>query len=139
MWYSLLADVVVALHIAYIAYVLGGLLVILAGLIRKWEWVRNPWFRVTHLTAILIIALELIFKASCPLTVWEMQLRAAAGQPVIEGTFIGRLMHYLIFAAVPGWVAEVVYIGFAVAIVITFVLAPPRFTAHRTTLHRRRA
>ena len=139
MWYTLLADAVVGLHLAYIAYVLGGLLVVLVGLIGKWEWVRNPWFRLTHLTAILIIVVELVFQASCPLTIWEMRLRAAAGQPVIEGTFVGRLMHYLIFAAVPGWVAEAVYIGFAVAIVITFVLAPPRFRAQRTTLHRRRA
>ena len=139
MWYSLLADAVVALHLAYIAYVLGGLLVVLVGLIGKWEWVRNPWFRLTHLTAILIIVLELVFQTACPLTVWEMQLRGAAGQPVSEGTFVGRLMHHLIFAAVPGWVAEAVYIGFAVAIVITFILAPPRFRAQRTTPHRRRA
>jgi hypothetical protein len=125
--YSLIADLVVAVHIAYVAYVLGGLLVILVGLIRKWRWIRSPWFRLTHLTAILIVVLELVFKTSCPLTVFEMRLRAMAGESVSAGTFVGRLMHYLLFAAVPGWMAEVIYIGCAVAIALTFVLAPPRW------------
>ena len=126
MWYSLLADVLLAIHLAYVAYILLGLVLIWAGLWRKWNWVRNLWFRLTHLAAILIVALELIFKTRCPLTVWELGLRSLAGQPVSEATLIGRLMNYLLFIMVPGWMAQLIYIGFALAIVLTFVLAPPR-------------
>jgi len=126
MWYSLLADLIVALHVAYVAYIIVGLVLILVGLWRKWGWVRNPWFRLTHFAAILIVVLELIFKTSCPLTVWEVELRALAGQPVSEATFIGRLLHHLLFVAVPGWMAQAIYIGVALAITLTLVLAPPR-------------
>ena len=127
MWYSLLADLVLAIHIAYVAYILLGLALILAGLWRKWNWVRHRWFRLTHFAAILIVVLELIFKTSCPLTVWELELRLLAGQPVSEATFIGRLMHYLLFVAVPGWMVQAIYIGGALLIALTFVLAPPRW------------
>jgi hypothetical protein len=103
-----------------------GLLLILVGWWRQWNWIRRPWFRFTHLAAILVVVLELIFGTNCPLTVWEVNLRALAGQPVSEATFIGRLLHYLLFVAVPGWMAEVIYIICALVIALTFVLAPPR-------------
>lgn len=125
MWYGLLADLVLAIHVAYVAYILLGLVLILVGLWRKWHWVRSPWFRLTHLAAILVVVLELIFKTNCPLTVWEVKLRLLAGQPVSEATFVGRLMHYLLFGAVPGWVAPVIYIGCALAIGAAFAIAPP--------------
>jgi Protein of Unknown function (DUF2784) len=126
MWYSLLADLVLAIHIAYVAYILLGLVLILVGWRRNWNWVRNPWFRFTHLAAILIVVLELIFQTSCPLTVWELELRSLAGHPVSEATLIGRLMHYLLFVAVPGWIAQAIYIGAALLIAATFVLDPPQ-------------
>lgn len=131
MWYSLLADLVVAAHTAYVAYVLLGLPLTLWGLRRGWGWVRNPWFRLTHLAAILVVVLELLFKLACPLTVWEVELRALAGRPVSEATFVGRLMNYLLFAAVPAWVSNALYVGFALAIALTFVLAPPRWRGGR--------
>jgi hypothetical protein len=127
MWYSLLADLIVTIHTAYVAYILVGLVLILVGWRRKWSWVRNPWFRLTHLAAILFVVLELIFKTSCPLTAWEVALRSLAGQPVSEATFVGRLMDYLLYVAVPGWMAQAIYIGVALAIALTFVLAPPRW------------
>ena len=126
MWYSLLADLVVTVHTAYVAYVLVGLVLILVGVGRRWGWVRNPWFRVTHLAAILVVVLELLFETDCPLTVWEVRLRSLAGQPVSEATFVGRLMHQLLFVAVPGWIAPLIYVGCALLIAAAFVLAPPR-------------
>lgn len=127
MWYSLLADLVLAVHLAYVGYVLLGLVLILVGVRRGWRWVRNPLFRVTHLAAILVVVLELIFQTNCPLTVWEVNLRALAGQPVSEATFVGRLMHYLLFVAVPGWMAPLIYVGCALVIGAAFVLAPPHW------------
>jgi hypothetical protein len=51
--YALLADLIVAIHIAYVVYVVGGLVAILMGAWRGRTWIRNPWFRITHLVAIL--------------------------------------------------------------------------------------
>lgn len=127
MWYSLLADLVVIIHIAYVAYIVVGLLLILAGLWRKWNWIRNLWFRFTHLAAILIVFFELIFQAWCPLTVLELQFRSLAGQPVTEVTFVSRLMYYLLLGGLPASVTNSMYIVFTLIIAIIFVLAPPRW------------
>jgi Protein of Unknown function (DUF2784) len=131
MWYSLLADFIVSIHIAYVAYIIGGLILILAGWKHKWNWIRNPWFRFTHLAAIIIVVLELLFKTACPLTVWEMEFRSLAGQPVSEATFVGRLMNHLLFVAVPAWVSNAMYIGFALVIAVIFVLAPPHWSRNK--------
>ena len=127
MFYTLLADLVVALHVFYVAYVLLGELVILFGLAFRWGWARNRWFRLTHLTAILIVAVEAMASVECPLTTWEDNLRAMGGQTVTEGTFIGRIMHGVLYYDAPPWVFTAAYISFAVLVLGTLFLAPPRW------------
>ncbi len=127
MWYSLLADLVVVIHIAYVAYIILGITLILVGLKCKWNWVRNPWFRLTHLAAIFIVVLEIIFKTTCPLTVLESKFRSLAGQPVTEATFVGRLLHYVLSGWLLGSVTNSVYIVVGVVVALMIVLAPPRW------------
>jgi hypothetical protein len=128
MSYATLADFLVAFHAAYVAFVVVGLLIIWIGWARGWQWVRNLWFRTVHLIAIVVVGVEAIFAIECPITVWERQLREAAGQPVSDATFIGRLFHNLLFYEhVPPWVFTVLHIGCALLVIATFVLAPPRF------------
>ncbi|HWS85857.1 MAG TPA: DUF2784 domain-containing protein [Pyrinomonadaceae bacterium] len=126
MWYRLLADLVVVLHVAYVAYIVVGFALILAGLVRGWAWARNPWLRLSHLAAILIVVLELIFKTTCPLTVLEFKLRSLAGQPVTEATFVERMMYHALSGWLPGSVTIWIYVVVALVITVTFVLAPPR-------------
>ena len=126
MWYGLLADLVVLIHIAYVAYIMVGLALILAGWKRGWNWVRNPWFRLTHLAAILFVILELILKTTCPLTRLELWFRSLAGQPVSGATFVERLMHYILSGWLPGSVSNSAYVVVALVILVTFILAPPR-------------
>ena len=126
MGYGLLVDSVVAVHVLFMVFVVFGELLILAGIERRWNWVRNPWFRLAHLAAILIVALETLAGSACPLTVWERDLRVLAGQPVTDATFIGRIMHGVLFYDLPSWVFTAAYLTFCALVVATFVLAPPR-------------
>lgn len=127
MWYALSADALVGIHILYVAYILAGLVLILVGLRRKWNWIRNPWFRITHLVAILIVIYEIIVKANCPLTTWEMKLRATAGQAVNQTTFMDRLLSFILVADAPHWLVSGLYFAFGLAITLLFVFAPPRW------------
>src|SRR5437660_2262512 len=113
MGYSLLADLVVAIHVAYVSFVLFGQLAICLGLLLRQGWVRNFWFRSAHLLAIGIVATEALLNIQCPLTVWEDRLRALAEQEVAEGTFIGRWLHDLMFYNVEPQVFTIIYIAFA--------------------------
>jgi hypothetical protein len=126
MWYGVLADVVVAVHLAYVCFVVFGQAAILLGLCFRWRWVRNPWFRGVHLLLIGIVAAEAILDMTCPLTLWEYRLRDLAGQETSEASFVGRLLRRLFFFDWPPWVFTCLYVGFALVVLATFVLAPPR-------------
>src|SRR3954454_23001308 len=100
-WYTFLADVLVGVHVAYLAFVAVGLLVILVGIACRWGWVRNFYFRPLHLLAIAIVAFEAALQITCPLTTWERQLRAAGGQETADISFMGRLFDNLLFWHMP--------------------------------------
>jgi hypothetical protein len=124
--WSLLADLVVASHVGYVAFVLLGLLLVLIGGWRGWHWVRNPWFRMIHLTMIAIVVLESLLGIVCPLTTLEDYLRGRAGQTVQQGSFLGRTLHDLIFFDAPPWVFTCAYTTFGTLVVLTMFLIPPR-------------
>ena len=127
MWCSTLADFLVAVHVAYISFVVLGQLAILVGIGRGWRWIRNGYFRVAHLAAIVAVGLEAAFGIECPLTTWEADLRTLAGEQVAEASFVGRLLHRAIFIDVPPWALNALHILFAIVVIATFVLAPPRW------------
>lgn len=125
--YGFLADVMVTVHVGYVLYVLVGEVLILAGWGLGWGWVRNFWFRATHLVAIGVVVFEEFFGIRCPLTVWEEQLRVLAGQPVTGETFVGRLFHALLFYEdAPQWVFAATHAAVGAVVLATFVLCPPR-------------
>ena len=77
-----LAALVAVLHGAAVAFLVCGSLLAL-------RWPRLLWLHVPLALAILAIYLT---GSDCPLTTWELELRAAAGAPGYRGGFIG---HYV--------------------------------------------
>lgn len=89
MHYRLLADAVLVLHLAFVAFVaLGGLLVL--------RWPRLAWL---HVPAVVWgVYVELAGKP-CPLTPLEQRLRVAAGQGGYEGGFIDHYVTLWLYPA----------------------------------------
>src|SRR3989442_14900519 len=54
----MVADLLLGIHFAIAAFIVGGLVLVWAGAARGWGWVRNPWFRYLHLAAIACVAAE---------------------------------------------------------------------------------
>lgn len=125
--HRLLADAVVVAHAAYATFVVVGLVAILVGVAFGWQWVRNFWFRMIHFAMIGLVALEAILGVKCPLTVLEDSLRARAGQSVDQASFIARIARDLLFYEAPEWVFRVLHCLFAAAVLLTLLLAPPRW------------
>jgi hypothetical protein len=73
-----------------------------------------------------IVGLEAVLDIECPLTRWERGFRELAGQQASAESFVGRLLHNLIFVDWPPWVINGLHISFALVVLGTFVLAPPR-------------
>jgi len=118
----LLADIVLIVHFAFVLFVVGGLALIWIGAAAGWEWVRNFWFRVAHLAAIVFVAGEALLGIWCPLTVWEARLRGAAA----EKTFVSQWVHRVLFYDFPEWVFTIAYVLFALVVAATLWLMPPR-------------
>lgn len=122
-----IADVVVVVHAAYIAFVVFGMLAILLGVVLHWQWIGNFWFRLSHLLAIAIVAVQSVLGIICPLTLLENHLREQAGQEGYGASFIGYWTHELIFYKAPPWVFTVCYCLFAAAVMAMLFLSPPRW------------
>jgi Protein of Unknown function (DUF2784) len=130
MGYRILADLIAALHLGYVSFVVVGELLILFGILFRWSWIRNFWFRVAHLVMILVVALESFANIQCPLTVWEVDLRKLAGQATTDQTFIERLVEDIMFCNwidYNSWIFTASYVGFAALVLLTFWIAPPRW------------
>lgn len=127
--YGYLADLVAVLHLTYAAMIVVGLALILLGRWLHWKWVRNPWIRSVHLGMILIVVYEAWAGITCPLTVWETQLRTRARQPFDGHSFLARTIHQLLFFDAAWWVFTACYTVCGALVVASLVLVPPRWSA----------
>jgi hypothetical protein len=126
--YKALADLVLVLHLGFVAFVILGLLLILAGGFRHWGWIRNPWFRLLHLAAIGVVVIQAWFGVICPLTTLEMSLRQRAGETAYNGSFIEHWVQKILFYEGPGWIFTVAYTLFGLLVVGTWAGFPPRLS-----------
>lgn len=124
--YRWLADGVLVLHALYVLFVVGGLLLILAGWWRSWRWTRDFWFRMLHLAAIGFVMLEAWFGVPCPLTVLESRLRVFAGAEGYATSFIGHWLNRLIFYEAPAWTFTALYTVFVALVIAVLLFYPPR-------------
>jgi len=116
-----LADALLVVHFAIVAFIGGGLILVWIGAAAGWAWVRNRWFRYAHLAAIAFVAAEALLGYACPLTVWEDLLRSG----VRPESFVGRWVHRLLYYQAPEWVFAALYAAWAGATLLTLRLVPP--------------
>jgi hypothetical protein len=123
---EVLADVVLVLHVAVAAFVVVGLVLVLAGNFRGWGWVNNFWFRVAHLAAILVVVAEAWLGVVCPLTTLEMWLRSQAVAPTYGGGFVEHWLQQLLYYHAPPWVFVLGYTVFGCLVLATWWYFPAR-------------
>jgi hypothetical protein len=124
--YLLAADAVLLLHVSFVVFVVAGLALILAGGLMSWAWVRNWWFRVTHLAAIGVVVLQSWLGVICPLTKLEMALRDRAGDTTYAGGFVSHWLETILYYRAPAWVFAVVYTAFGALVLLSWFWVPPR-------------
>ena len=121
----LLADAILILHVLFVAFVVVGLLAVYAGYFLNWRWVRNRVFRIVHLCAIGYVVIQAWLGMICPLTAWEMALRAEAGAATYSGSFIQYWLHSLLYFTFPEWVFVVVYTVFGSLVLASWFVVKP--------------
>ena len=120
---SVFADAILVTHAAFVLFVVGGLAAIWIGIAARARFAYNMTFRLTHLAAIVFVALEALLGFMCPLTLWEYRLR---GESIDGPGFIQRWIHSWLYWDFPGWVFTPVYVAFALLVAWTWWRHPPR-------------
>ncbi len=120
------ANLVLILHFAFAGFVVVSLLLIIVGGLRRWSWIRNPWFRAAHLAAIAVVAAESWLGVTCPLTTLEMGLRERAGEATYGGSCIAFWVQRLLYYSAPPWVFVIAYTLFGLAVVAAWIVFRPR-------------
>ena len=128
--YRLAADAMLLVHVLFVVFVVLGLLLIAAGGMRGWHWVRNPWFRLAHLVAIAVVVAQSWLGIVCPLTSWEMMFRERAGDAVYRGAFVAHWLGELLYYEAPAWVFAAAYSLFGLAVLASWRLVRPRSFAN---------
>jgi len=106
--YSLLADIVVAIHFLWILFLIFGAI---PGRLIK-------WVRILHICSLAFSVLLQLKNWICPLTHLEVWLRAKSGW-AYSGSFIQHYVEKLVYLEAPRWV---IFIGTAVVIGVTGVV-----------------
>ena len=107
--YRVLADLVVLLHFAFVAFaVLGGLLVL--------RWTRVAWL---HLPALAWVAYIEFYQHYCPLTPLENRLREQAGLGSYSGGFID---HYIMPVIYPPGLTPGIQLVLGIALVASYLV-----------------
>ena len=124
------AQAIFWVHIGIITFNVFGLIVIPLGVWLGWAFVRVLWWRLLHLVALLIVALQAVLGRACFLTIWEGDLAVRAGEtssnlPLIQG-WITRL----VFWPLPIWAFAVFYVAIALYVIALWVIVPPRWPWH---------
>ncbi len=125
--YQLFADFVLSLHVAIVAFIVVGLVLVIVGNLRAWRWVNALWFRLVHLVAIAAVVAEAWLGVVCPLTSLEMWLRAKAGATTYTGSFIEHWLQRILYYEASAWVFTLGYSLFGLVVIATWWYFPPRF------------
>jgi hypothetical protein len=125
MYYSLLADIIVVVHLVYACFVLFGFLAIVIGVPCGWNWIRYFPFRVTHLVCTVFVPLETLIRMTCPLTTLENFFLRASGAEGYSRSFIGNIVSKVLFYDAPEWIFAIIYVALAILVVLYFIIVPP--------------
>jgi hypothetical protein len=121
---NLLADIVLALHLAIAAFITAGLILIPLGGLMGWAWVRYRRFRFLHAGLMVFVATEALLGIACPLTVLESALR----QQEAPDYFLADLMHRLLYWDAPLELFLALYVLCALWVLVLWKWIPPQGT-----------
>jgi hypothetical protein len=125
-----LANAVLVLHLALVGFVVGGLVLVVAGNLAHWHWVNGLAFRLAHAAAIAAVVVEAWLGLTCPLTTLEMWLRSQAGSATYGGGFVEHWLRWLLYYDAPAWIFTIIYSVFGLIVAATWWYFPPTSRRH---------
>ncbi|NLD54352.1 MAG: DUF2784 domain-containing protein [Burkholderiaceae bacterium] len=129
MSWQLLADLVLALHVAVAAFVVGYPILVVTGAVRGRRGLDGIGLRLCHVVLAAVVATQSWLGTVCPLTTLESWLRRHAGESPYEKGFIESWLGALLFHDAPPWAFTAAYTLFALLVVAMWWRFPPSVPA----------
>jgi hypothetical protein len=117
---AVLAQAVLAVHLAVIAFNIVGLIAIPLGVALGWRWVRGRWWRLAHLASWAVVAVQAALGRACFLTLWQDDLSGATAQPPLIERWVERAIYW----PLPIWVFAAIYLALFALVVAMWWLVP---------------
>jgi len=119
----ILAETILAAHIAIILFNVFGLIAVPLGALCRWRFVRVRWWRVLHLVLLGTVALQAVLGRACFLTLLQAAAEGAANPaPLIMG-WANRMIYW----PLPIWVFAALYVVvFGYALALLWLVPPAR-------------
>ena len=135
MFWRLLADIIVIIHLLFVIFMVVGFLLTLTAVIGVYVFQKGGWFarffdwkifRWAHLCGIAFVGALTILGMYCPLTNLENALRRRAQDPAqYSGSFIVHYLEKLLYPNIAPIILTIATIFIAVFTVLTFILRSP--------------
>jgi len=120
---QVLAAAILVVHLAVVAFNVGGLILVPVGGWLGWRWVRRYWLRLLHLLSLAVVALQALFGRACILTIWQFALQPGGhgeAEPMIAA-WINRLLYW----PLPHWVFVTAYVAVFAYTLLLWRWIPP--------------
>lgn len=126
------ADALAILHFSFVAPVVLAQVLIVAGGLLGWGWVRNYTFRVVHLIAIAFVVIQASVGHECFVNEFERELRGDQDDSLHnpEGaSAVGWFCNRMVYQPRPVSAVLVQYAVFAAVVIASWYLVRPRWPA----------
>jgi hypothetical protein len=126
-----LAQIILAVHIAIAAFVVFGIAAIPLGARLGWPFVRVFWWRLLHVAAMFAIALQKLIGNACFLSVWEFHLVDVADRIPHAVPVFQAIGERVLYWNLPLWFFAALYTALFLYVVAMWFAVPPRLDVTR--------
>jgi hypothetical protein len=120
----ILAESILAAHVAIILFNVFGLIAVPLGAACGWRFVRVRWWRLLHVVLLAAVAAQAVAGRACMLTLWQTALAAGAARPT---PLIMGWVNRVIYWPLPIWVFAALYLlVFGYALALLWLVPPAR-------------
>lgn len=118
---KLFADIILIIHFSIVIFITFGFFLIPIGYKFNWIWVQNLKLRICHCGMMIFVTLETLLGITCPLTVFENNLRNINHSK----SFISYWIDQIIYWNLPSQFFMILYCGTLGWTFLLWKLFPP--------------
>ena|SRR5579863_2375697 len=112
-------------HFAVVVFNVFWLAVVPIGAWQRWSFVRNYWWRSTHILTLIIVAAQAVAGRLCFLTTLQDYFQGRAGGNTAPPSLLTRAVARVVFWPLPDWVFAPLYVLALACAAVLWITVPP--------------